>query len=155
VKYNDIKADILKFRKERNPLATALKTLKSDIDREHFVKLKAAERAGTEYIPDDASVIKKVKKHIEGLQELIQETHTEAGYQELSGEVTQLETYLPQEISLEELKDLVREVSPETKGNIGKTFGAIKKLAAERGLAYDASKVKGLIAEVNNEVPQV
>lgn len=70
-------------------------------------------------------------------------------YQDIERKIQALSTYLPKQLTTEEVKDMIRGYMAATElDNVGKITGAIVKMVGSR---FDRSKVSQLVNEVMSE----
>jgi len=99
----------------------------------------------------DAAVISVIKKMVKQRQDSI-EQFGKGGREDLvakeAGELAILKAYLPAEISLEQLKQIIEEVVSETQASSLKDMGKVMKEVIERTASRaDAKTVSGLVRE--------
>lgn len=136
----NIKADMVKARKARDPIASTLITLAGEIQSKE--KSFSPARA----ISDD-EVVAVVKKFLKGTDETIR-LLTGAGKPEALDfanlEKTALEAYLPSQMSEDDLTAFAKEKAAEG-ANMGQIMGALK---AERPGQYDGRMASGIVKSV-------
>ncbi|HET8869035.1 MAG TPA: GatB/YqeY domain-containing protein [Aquabacterium sp.] len=103
---------------------------------------------------DDAMVVSIVDKLIKQRKDAAQQ-YTAAGRQDLAdkenAEITVLEAYLPQRLSVEEIqaavKAIVAELGASGPGDMGKVMGAVKqRLAGQADMGQVSAAVKAALA---------
>lgn len=144
-----IEQDLTREQKARNASAVStLRMLRASLKNMEIEKMKPLEEA------DVISVIsREVKKLKDGL-----ESYTAGGRQDLADqakvEITLLETYLPQQLTDEELRALIRQKVSELGATgpkeMGKVVGQVMKDAQGRA---DGGKVSAMVKEELSPAP--
>lgn len=135
-----IKADMLRARKAKSPIAGALVTLKGEIDSKQ--KSFSPARDIT-----DEEVLAVVKKFLKGVTETISllegKPNTEA-LEAAKAEKVALEAYMPAQMTEDELLVFVRQKAGAG-AKIGEIMGALK---AEKGGQYDGRLASIIVKKV-------
>jgi len=138
-----IEADLTAGMKNRETEKVAvLRMLKARIQEAH-VALRTKEGAKAEL--DDAAVIEVVSRHAKQVRESL-ESAQQAGREDLSekatGELKVIESYLPKQLSDEELTEIVKSAIAEAGATSPREMGTVMKIVMPKvkGLA-DGKKV--------------
>lgn len=139
MKFNEIKAAGLKARKDRNKeLGARLITLRADIEKQYFDKVKAGED-----ITDD-EVLELVKSQVGAINKAEARGAFSA---EMTAQKEFLQSWLPPKITGIDLK---HEVQLIFTGNIGKDMGALRARAKEMQYDFDGGEARGIMDELRN-----
>lgn len=142
---NKIREKFIQVRKEKNAV---LKQLYESL----VTKIIVAEKSGQHQPPltDDIilSIIKKEMKERKESQSYFK--LGEDKYTEFDIQIVELNRYLPQQLSEEEVKDIIRKIVLNNKEekNRGKLIGLSVKEIGDR---FDKSKISNMVGEVLNE----
>ena len=138
---NDIKAAMKARQAEKLNVLRMLKTA---------LKNLSIEKEGLNFVLSDVDALAVVRKELKKRQDSI-ESFTKGNRPELAAkeksEAEILETYLPQALSVEELKELVAAAIAEAGATSKAQMGAVMKIAVER--AAGRADGKALSAAVN------
>lgn len=141
--FEKIKADLITTMKEKDKFKLdVIRMLKSAVQNETIEKKRE--------LTDDevlAVIKREVKKRNSSIEEYTKYNKTEM-VETLKKEVEILSTYLPEEMSDEELMKVIDEVMAETGATSVKEMGlVIKSVGARVGSCADMSKVSKIVKE--------
>ena len=142
---NKIREKFIQVRKDKNII---LKSLYESLVN----KIIVAEKSGQYQLPlTDDIVLSIVKKAVKERKE--SQSYFNLGqdkYTEFDIQIVELNRYLPQQLSEEEVKDIVRKIVLNNKEekNRGKLIGLSIKEIGDR---FDKSKISSIVGEVLNE----
>lgn len=142
---NKIREKFIQVRKEKN---IVLKQLYESLVN----KIIIAEKSGQYQLPltDDIilSIVKKEMKERKESQSYFK--IGDAKYTEFDIQLVELNRYLPQQLSEEEVKDIIRKIVLNNKEekNRGKLIGLSVKEIGDR---FDKSKISNIVGEILNE----
>lgn len=112
-------------------------------------KIITAQKSGQYTLPLDNSVIlsiiKKEMKERQESQSFYKADSSESN--DFSTQINELKSYLPEELSVESVREIIREILKSGLDNKGKIIGAVVKEVGDR---FDKSKIAGLVQEVIN-----
>lgn len=145
---NKITEKFIEARKTKNAIMKSLyESLKA--------KILIAEKSGDYEVPlNDGVVLNIIKKEIKERKET-QSYYDKNGdiYKNHEIAINELQTYLPEELSEDEVKDIVKRVVSDMVSsntfNRGKAIGACVKEIGDR---FDKSKIAGVVGEVVKEL---
>ncbi len=146
-----IKNDLLIFRKQKDSEAvTIISTLLAEV-------VSIGKNSGGE--TSDAQAIKRVQKFIEGAEEIIKTLNIKGstdGLSKAEREISLLQTYLPAQMSLEDLGKhvgiIVQQVTSEIQNPKQRMGEVIKRFRAQFDGQYDPRQLSGV---VNKELSKV
>lgn len=142
---NKIREKFIQVRKEKNAV---LKSLYESLVN----KIIVAEKSGQYQLPlTDDIILALVKKEMKERKE--SQSYFKLGqdkYSEFDIQIVELNRYLPQQLSEEHVKDIIRKIVLNNKEekNRGKLIGLSVKEIGDR---FDKSKIAGIVGEVLNE----
>lgn len=142
---NKIREKFVQVRKEKN---TVLKQLYESLVN----KIIVAEKSGQYQLPlaNDiiVSIVKKEIKERKESQSYFKPENDK--YTEFDIQLVELNRYLPQQLSEEEVKDIIRKIVLNNKEekNKGKLIGLSVKEIGDR---FDKSKISNMVGEILNE----
>lgn len=112
-------------------------------------KIITAQKSGQYTLPLDNSVIlsiiKKEMKERQESQSFYKADSSESN--DFSTQINELKRYLPEELSIEKVREIIREIIKSGLDNKGKIIGAVVKEVGDR---FDKSKIAGLVQEAIN-----
>lgn len=134
-----------KFIEARKNKDTVMKQLYESLT----AKIITAQKSGQYTLPLDNSVIlsiiKKEMKERQESQSFYKADSSES--KDFLAQINELKNYLPEELSIDTVKELIREILKSGLDNKGKIIGAVVKEVGDR---FDKSKIAGLVQEVIN-----
>ena len=142
---NKIREKFIQVRKDKNII---LKSLYESVVN----KIIVAEKSGQYQLPlTDDIILSIVKKEMKERKE--SQSYFRIGdekYTEFDIQIVELNRYLPQQLSEEEVKDIIRKIVLNNKEekNRGKLIGLSVKEIGDR---FDKSKISNMVGEVLNE----
>lgn len=142
---NKIRERFIQVRKDKNII---LKSLYESLVN----KIIVAEKSGQYQLPlNDDIILSLVKKEMKERKE--SQSYFKLGqdkYTEFDIQIVELNRYLPQQLSEDEVKDIIRKIVLNNKEekNRGKLIGLSVKEIGDR---FDKSKISNMVGEVLNE----
>ena len=142
---NKIREKFIQVRKDKNII---LKSLYESLVN----KIIVAEKSGQYKLPlTDDIILSLVKKEMKERKE--SQSYFKLGqdkYTEFDIQLVELNRYLPQQLSEEEVKDIIRKIvlNNREEKNRGKLIGLSVKEIGDR---FDKSKISNMVGEVLNE----
>ena len=142
---NRIRKKFIQVRKDKNVI---LKSLYESLVN----KIIVAEKSGQYQLPlTDDIILSLVKKEMKERKE--SQSYFKLGqdkYTEFDIQIVELNRYLPQQLSEEEVKDIIRKIvlTNKEEKNRGKLIGLSVKEIGDR---FDKSKISNMVGEVLNE----